>query len=133
MPPGMADGQRASSAASGEGSVPLSLSKAPPAPQHQRDKTEMQVALGDALHGARCPCPMSPVLSHLQPSSPKLSSKPSLSPKPCRARWVGLGELCWAQRDRMGQAEPHRAGTALPHPCSTITTAPIPLVPLKAD
>lgn len=57
MPSGMADGQRASTAASGEGIV--SHCPSPGHPLHQGNKTELQVALGDALQGARCPFPTS--------------------------------------------------------------------------
>lgn len=117
-------------------SVPLSLTEAPTAPQYQGDKTELQVALGDALQGARFPFLTPGALT----SSPNLSSKPSSpfpSPKPCRPGWMGLGDLCWLRGTGWDRQLAQPLSAALSHPCSTTTTsnhptALIPQVPLKA-
>lgn len=60
MPSGMADGQRAPTAASGEGMV--SHCPLPRHPLHSKG-TRLNCRLGDALQRARCPFPMSLVLS----------------------------------------------------------------------
>lgn len=103
-------------------SVPLSLTEAPTAPQYQGDKTDLQVALGDALQGARCPFPMSLVLSHPPlacPQSHHHPSHPQSSAEQDGWDWgtrAGLRGTGW---DRQ-LAEPLSAGTALSHPRSTI-------------
>lgn len=74
MPLGMADGQRAPTAASGEGTVshcPLLRH-----PLHSKG-TRLDRRLGDALQGARCPFPMSLVLSQGTIIITNLSLKPS--------------------------------------------------------
>lgn len=89
-------------------------------PRYRGDKTELQVALGDVLCGARCSFPVS-----LAPSRgkaivtfhiPKAIVPRSPSPKPCRAGWTELG----------GQAEPCLIPASHHHP-----TALVPLVTSK--
>lgn len=112
-------------------SVPLSLTEAPTAPQYQGDKTELQVALGDALQGARCPFPMSLVLS----SGTAIITFPV--PRALQSRMDGTGGPVLGSEGQDGTGS-WQDPTALPHPCSTIPTsnhptALIPLLPRKAD
>lgn len=109
-------------------SVPLSLTRAPTAPQYRGDKGRWPLGMPCRSSAAHFPCPMSHVpcswCSHMgQPSSPKLSPKPSppflsskpsppfLCPKPCRAG-MALGDPCWLRGtgwDRQLQTPPVQA------------------------
>lgn len=104
MPSGMADGQRASTAASGEGIVSHCPSPwHPPHPNTKGTRLNCRWHLGMPCRepDARFPCPW---CSHIIPSLSSKPSSPFLSPKPCRAGWMRGEDLCWGQRDRMGQA-----------------------------
>lgn len=83
--------------------VPLSLTEAPTA--LQRDKTELQTW--------GCPAESQMPVSHVPGAltednhhhltCPQSHHHPAV-PKALQSGWMGLGDPCWAQRDRMGQA-----------------------------